>query len=379
MRRGRNRNLIWLAVLLAIMGAAKAPAADPAADAIAAEKRKLQTHFLGLPVIKYTQLADIVHLRAQGGHIVCEIPVLDGKDFPWQQFRARLREFGDDDVTVITLGKNRLLRGQREAEVRTFHLSNYDFSDSAGLSTYTLTVQPDYFRVTRSTQRGQTSDAVDLVEQQGAVTRAQLVIRHADPGLPARATTYSAEDFQTLVQRHRDIVEQHVRPILHRFGQESAFAPDPLLAWQVFAEEWRGDPTLSQQVDKLLPSLGDRNFRRRDAAQEKLRQIGRPAAGVLLRLDRSHLSPEQNARIDHVLGPYEQLQPGESAELRKDVGFLLDCVYSDDLAVRTAAMTHLKRLTGVKFTFDASADAWVRAGEVQKLREKLNPQPARRS
>lgn len=374
MRTGRKYYLPWLTLLAAlILPATPARAVPNDAEALAAERRKLQTHFVALPVLKYTQLADMIRFTNHGGHLVCETPVLDGKEFPWSQFRAHLRELGDNGVTVVTLSKTRMLRGDRQEEIRTFNLTHYDFSEPDALITLTLTSQPDYFRLASIREIVGQKHTVDLIDQQGAMSRAQLIVddQYTEPGRTRTIQPIAEKDFNVLVRKYREHVETQLRPLVARLGQESAFAPDPLVAWQVFGEQWRPDAAVSQRVDSLLPALSDSNFRQRDAALEKLRQFGRPGAAVLLRMDREGLSPEQNARIDDVLGPYEQLQPAEAAKLRQDVGFLLDCVYADDVALRGAAMNQLRQLAGVRFTFDATADNWVRATEVQKLRQSL--------
>src|SRR5205823_5273297 len=121
-----------------------------------------------------------------------------------------------------------------------------------------------------------------------------------------------------LVREHPQEVERYLRPLLHDLGQDAQFAPDPLIAWQVFATQWAADPAVAAKVKALLPELNASDFRRRDAAQQELEALGKAGATAITRLDRRALSPEQNVRLDRVLAPFNQLSAKEAARRRSD-------------------------------------------------------------
>ena len=112
-----------------------------------------------------------------------------------------------------------------------------------------------------------------------------------------------ARFFQPGAQSRRGV--RRIRwPLLRDLGQEGIFSPDPLVAWQVFAETWKPDPAVSRQIQQLLPRLDVDDFHGRDEASRQLEKLGRDGAAVLIHLDRSKLTPEQNARVDLALAPY---------------------------------------------------------------------------
>jgi hypothetical protein len=63
------------------------------------------------------------------------------------------------------------------------------------------------------------------------------------------------------------------------------------------------------------------------------------------------------------------------------VNFLLDCLESDDPALRWAAMRHLRKAVGHAVVFDVNQPAGARAAAVDRLREQLAPatRPATRA
>src|SRR5688572_6617493 len=100
-----------------------------------------------------------------------------------------------------------------------------------------------------------------------------------------------ATDFRSLHWKHADEVETFVRPLLRDLGQESLFAPDPNVTWQVFSDVRTVDEDVRGQVMQLLPELDSADPKVRDAALGRLRRLGKPGALVLVGLDRETLTP----------------------------------------------------------------------------------------
>jgi hypothetical protein len=146
-----------------------------------------------------------------------------------------------------------------------------------------------------------------------------------------------AKTFPGLLRRHPREVAAYLRPLLRELGQEAVFVPDARVTWQVFADRLPPPAASTERaVAGLLPQLDADDGAAREAAGERLAALGRDAVLVLLRLDRSALSAEQNTRIDALLANHAPLSRSEVIRLRRDVGFLLDCLNSDDAVVRAA-------------------------------------------
>jgi hypothetical protein len=180
-------------------------------------------------------------------------------------------------------------------------------------------------------------------------------------------------DFFALLREHPEEAGAHLRPLLRELGQEAVFAPEPQVAWQVFADRWTPDAKLKRQVEDLLPKLDAPDEPARQAATREVGELGQEAVLVLLQLDRATLSAEQNSRVDVLIAGFAPLPPGEAARLRGDVSFLLDCLNSDDPRVRTAALERLRDAVPQPVEFDTALEVPARGAAVARLREALVP------
>jgi hypothetical protein len=183
-------------------------------------------------------------------------------------------------------------------------------------------------------------------------------------------------DFHTLLRQHPAEVEEHLRPLLHAVGQEAVFAPDDLVAWQVFADRWKPDAGVLKKVRAILPALDSPDFRTREKGVRDLQALGKPGAVAMMSLDRTGFSPERNLLIEGALTPFAPLQSKEAERLRSDPRFLLDCLYSADAEIRAAALDRLKKHAGTDLRFNVNAPIPERAAAVAALRQKLLPSAA---
>lgn len=376
--RCRGNVILVLALFVGGFGvgasAQNAPA-DLARAAFEAERNKLQTHFLGLPPLDASRLDEVLQLRSENGRLAYDAPVMARVDYPQRQFCAKLAELGDG-VTVVSLGKNQLSRGTEIEEVQVFSLAHYDLSKPDAIGTIQIQCRPEMLRIEQAVRHADnTGRIVEIIElpkpMNAAGGRFQLTVKSQTNGAPGKVVTLAAPDFQTFLRRHPAESRKELRPLLRRIGQERVLAPDPLVAWQVFADRWRNDSHMEVEIGATLASLGSPTFRARDAAVSHLIKLGRPAAAALLHRDRTRLTPEQNARIDEVLRPYSQLTRAEAAVLRHDVDFLLDCLYADDDALRAVALNELRELTRQDLHFEPAADAGARVENVRSLRRAV--------
>ena len=184
---------------------------------------------------------------------------------------------------------------------------------------------------------------------------------------------FSSPDFTSFMQDRPDETTKYLRPLLRELNQEMLFAPDLQLAEQVFGALRRVEPAIQKQVAELLPMFNEQSYRVRNIASTKLKALGRPAADVLERMDRSAMSPEQNLRIDSFLAHYSPLSAKDITRLRKDPTFLLDCLYSDKSEIRWAALDQIRNLFNPTLDFDPDAPEEARGFAIANLRRHLTP------
>ncbi len=182
----------------------------------------------------------------------------------------------------------------------------------------------------------------------------------------------SADNITELIRAHPREMATYFEPIMRDLHQASAiFGIEPAVAWQVFATEIHADPAMNQKIQALVRQLGARRIADRQAAVNALRELGPAAAVELMHLDRHTLSPEQNARIDELLVPYQTLSAEQVKEMRNSPAFLLNCLDSTDTRLRHIAFTQLKSQTAEPLTFDADANPQTRARQIERLRAQL--------
>jgi len=182
---------------------------------------------------------------------------------------------------------------------------------------------------------------------------------------------WSSDNFIGLAGEHPTEVNQYVRPMLHLIDQEAALAPDPMLAFELFADQWPPDPATAAKVGPLVAHLTGGDFHSRLQAQHDLADLGEKGALVLTHLDRSALDAEQNARVDKVLAPYRPVPAKEADKFRSDPEFLVNCLYSDDPVICKAAIAQLETVTKLKLKLDPAADPADRAAAVAAVQKQL--------
>jgi len=179
---------------------------------------------------------------------------------------------------------------------------------------------------------------------------------------------YIAPDFATLRRQHPKEIDQYLRPVLRQLHLESVLAADPMIAWQVFADELKPDPAAVKQVEAFLPVLDSDSFKERDSALWYLQHKGLPIAVAIRHVDRNKLSDQQNTLLDTVMAAYQPQRGADLSKCRNDTDFLLDCLYTEDLAIRTAALDALQKKLEKPIKFDVTADFETRRTAVDALR-----------
>ena len=257
-----------------------------------------------------------------------------------------------------------------------FFLERYDFSDADDVDVHETFIQsPTSFQVVQFTEWADRMLSATLMQGPREDGQRQVTLRvqmSGDDDSVSVDVKLSAATFDELRLKHSAEVERYLRPIFRRWGQEQAvFAVDPVLAWQVVADEWRGPEPIAAQVKTLLASMNVDDYRTRQEAQETLSRMGEPAALYLMSIDRATLTGEQNARVDEFLHAYCPVPAQEARRLGADPDFLLDCLYSPDASLDQAALAHLQKAAAGHVTVDLTLTGAARAAAISAAHLKL--------
>jgi hypothetical protein len=241
-------------------------------------------------------------------------------------------------------------------------------------------MQPNYLQISRNTNSRTGNYAINLTQTQGRAIYGQpdgvtFTIYGADnAGHMTTNLSFTEPDFTALRRNHGREVDEHLRPMMRELKLESLFTVDPMTAWQVFNDEWKGSAGVNDQIKAILPKLDADNYQQRQSAQQALVKLGPEAALMIYRMDRKGLSDEQNQQLDALLSRYAFLSREEAQRLSSDVDFLLDCMYSDNPEVRAIAARHLEATLKQDVKFDPNDDYDTRVKRVETLRKQL-PRP----
>jgi len=237
-----------------------------------------------------------------------------------------------------------------------------------------------------------TPDIVEVKEDFALVDRTQSVTLHESltPGTALPITlriqifpeksdqvssvnlALSAASLSDLRRQNAEEVQRYLRPMLRDLQQEpSAMAVEDKMGWQVLADTWSPPTGLAARVQDLVGRLGAEDYATRAKAQQQLEQMGQPAALYLMTIKRSGLSAEQSARVEKFLDPYRPLGEAPIAFFRRDVNFLLDCLYSDDVELRQSALEHLRRI-GHDVPWNNDQSRTQRIAAIARLRRQLS-------
>jgi hypothetical protein len=193
--------------------------------------------------------------------------------------------------------------------------------------------------------------------------------------------TLAAPSFVELGRRYPREFHAYLDPVFRQLQQESAIlAPDAKEALQVVAGQVPDDPTLKAKVDAAVAKFDADNFQQREKASKELHQLGQPAAMLLMRADRTGWSIDKTTGVDEFLANYKALPQTQTRDLKSDPAFLINCLYSDDAAVREGAARQLEKLVGPDhpFKIDPNAPFEKREEQIDRLFERFLPttQPA---
>jgi hypothetical protein len=337
-----------------------------------------RAHYLqtveSLPPLEKHRMTDLLQLRVEHGQLAFHTPLA-----PWPDFEGRKAKI-DGLLSPVAVIYVQYVANNPAARQFEFKLEEYP--DPETYCQLHMQWQPagggrgDELSIEHTEQ---TSHSFLRVFYRQGPGMARVLIFSNDT---ANDRTMGSEncterDFVTLRQRHPSEVEQYLRPIFHKLGQDVIFAPDANTAWQVLAGDWPVSKEISDKVARLLPQLNDPQSKVRNAAADHLADLGRDGASAIVRLDRQGLTLEQNVRLDEVISRFRRVAILEAKRLEWNADFLLDCQYCGDETVRTLAADRLPRVLGHSIALDPTTAETARVEAVDQLRKQLHP-PATR-
>ncbi|MFI5380586.1 MAG: hypothetical protein ACHRHE_14915 [Tepidisphaerales bacterium] len=285
---------------------------------------------------------------------------------------------------LTSIGVTRSWRILGSRGVDSLNLVNENFSDPRALQvTSSINWQSGAFSISRQTRTDEGWENISLGNDEN---NDDVTVFQAPPGgvtfhvqsfdkadRPKFDITLSGPDLATLAWRHRRETAVHLRPFLAEMRLESMFAPDPLVAWQVFAARLKTDPAVLQKIKDILPALDDDDSYKRADAVAEIRKLGIAGGIAIANMDRTRLSVQQSVLLDSAMTPLRPVRAESPAECRADAGWLLDCLYVEDRMIRQAALDCLRELRKGEIVFDMEADPARRIAAVDLLRAKLFP------
>jgi hypothetical protein len=164
-------------------------------------------------------------------------------------------------------------------------------------------------------------------------TRAEYTVR-TPVGQPDVTVAVTEPDVDLLLLRHPELGSM-VGEVFKGLGGDSWFDFDPAVRAQVDPDDWQEPNGMEDVVYSLLPGLSSADWRERDRTEKALGALGRDGAlYMMLRLDRSALSAQQNLAIDRVVRHFPRLTPRDRELCRRE-------------PARLDAPAHEVRLAGV--------------------------------
>jgi hypothetical protein len=130
------------------------------------------------------------------------------------------------------------------------------------------------------------------------------------------------------------------------------------------------------RVQKLVMQLDADSFRERENALRNLKELGPDALEIVEKMNRKSLSAQQQTGIEAYISDVKLASLEELEKLRKDPGFLVECLYCEDVGIRVAALERLKKMSAGVSGIDPRGDPLAQAGAIEELRNRLVTPPA---
>jgi len=336
------------------------------------QKSLSEKFFSDMQVLGDRRIEDLFHIRLEGKVLAFSSP---SAGTPGEK-QMRVRVEGIPGNGYVAIHRDPITR-----VLDRFELSVTDFPRPNRATTLQIRCEPDKGRlyITQTSEIDGGHQHTMLLQERGSegytAPFIQLSVSNSSAdGHTAQQSEYSAADFVSLLHENPEVVSLYLRPLLRRIEHEQLFSPDPTTAWEVFSDIRAADPVVMRKINELLPKFNDTQYRVRRAAMAEMKKLPQPAGADSVRhMNRAGLTPQQNVMLDLYLAPLTPMPEAQASRLRSDPTFLLDCLYSEDILVRRAALDRLRTLFHPEMEFDLDAPADVRALSVANLRKQITP------
>jgi len=373
-----NQIIAVFAATLIVCGACGAadlpttgPSTAPAKKSLEQQRKEAredcEDQWRGLPAMDPTSIAQVLQFKLEHDRLLLDSPL------PADALEHM--------IPLTDMPGNAIFRSVRSRlGLKFISFESYDFSDPAVLARHLqVLLEPLNLQVVYDVDYGDDrTHSVTLIQKTNprAADQVTLLVQ-TTPGAgsePAANLTITAASFTLLRGEHPAVFEQYVRPAFRALRQDpTVFGVDERVAWQVLSDTWKPSGDIAPKVTAILAQLNADDYSTRAAAEKQLEDLGEPAALYLMSFDRGTLTPEQKARCDKFLAGYRPLPDQQAREFGANVNFLLDCLYSDDAAIRRGALDHLAKVVGHEVKFDADQSPGDRITAIRTLREQLAP------
>ncbi len=360
-------------------GAARGDEAENYRKMMDQQRKMMEKSILSRPEYKpgaTVRMEEIIGLSMTDGHLVIKCPLIEGGAVKTNKGQMRVKVEGLEGWSTIIAQV--IGRGAMQWYVSFNHMS---YPDLEGQQNLVVSVQPGLLQVAKNYNSMHKNFNVNLQQINGRPEFGQedgvtlSVYQGDNQGRAPVSVTVSEKDFATLRRKHPKEVDQYLRPLLKELQLEGLFAVEHAVAWQVFSAEWKRDAALAERVKGLVPGLDSDKYAEREKSMDGLRKLGAEGALTLYHMGREGLSLEARVRVDAVIAGHSFLSKDQAGRMGRDVDFLLDCLYSEEVEVRTVAGTYLTKLAGKEIDFDASAAREARVGKIEALRKLLTVKP----
>jgi hypothetical protein len=328
---------------------------------------------IGLSALPPTPVAQVVHFSVRRDRLSLDSPLqaVDGTRYA---------------ITFTDMPGKAIFRTVSNHGFKFISFEAGDFSDPALIENHLqVMLMPANLQVVQDIEYADPNNvdwtqSVTLIQQLDPRAEDQITLRvqttpESGEGMPVNLAL-SASSFTALRGEHPTEFEQYVRPTFRSLRQDPiVFGVDDKVAWQVLSASWKPSGDIASKVTAALTQLDADDYPTRAAAEKQLDALGEPAALYLMSIDRSALTPEKRARCDKFLAGYRPLPDEEARDFGANVNFLLDCLYSDDASIRSAALERLSKTVGHEVKFDSNQPPADRIAAIRKLREQLAPAP----
>ncbi|MGH7180229.1 MAG: hypothetical protein ACREJC_22815 [Tepidisphaeraceae bacterium] len=180
-----------------------------------------------------------------------------------------------------------------------------------------------------------------------------------------------ASDILEMRMQNPREVRAYLLPLVRQIAGEDLLLPGAADAYRVF-QEVEPDPSTHARVEPIIRRLDDPRASERKQARRELADLPMRDTCFVVRMNPATLSPEQLSAIREFLSNRSRRTAAEPGELRRNCGFLADCLEFDDPRIRAAALREICILLARGLDFDVNASGRRLTGRADEIREMLS-------